>query len=129
MKAVYIFLLATLAIYVLFIGTILILGKKSMAQAIVRFLPDCIILFKNLLKDKRVRRKHKLAIVLLIGYLAIPIDIVPDFIPIAGQLDDAIIVAIVLRYIFKGVETQLLKDKWLGPQSSLKLLMKLARLK
>ena len=60
------------------------------AVALARFIPDCIVLFKRLLGDQRVSGWRKAAIVLLIGYLAMPIDLVPDFIPVAGQLDDVL---------------------------------------
>jgi uncharacterized membrane protein YkvA (DUF1232 family) len=59
------------------------------------FIPDCVIFFKRLLGDPMVPRGSKFWLGGLILYLAMPIDLVPDFVPIAGQLDDAIIVALV----------------------------------
>jgi hypothetical protein len=65
------------------------------------FIPDCVILFKRLLGDPMVPRGSKFWLGGLILYLAMPIDLVPDFVPIAGQLDDAIIVALVLRLVLR----------------------------
>jgi uncharacterized membrane protein YkvA (DUF1232 family) len=61
--------------------------------------PDCVVLFSRLLRDKRLPRHHKLLVGALIPYLAMPFDLVPDFIPVAGQLDDAVLVAFVLRRV------------------------------
>ena len=60
----------------------------------------------------------------LAGYLAMPFDLVPDFIPVAGVLDDAVIVIVVLRYLVRR-DPALLVEHWPGPRSSLALLLRL----
>jgi uncharacterized membrane protein YkvA (DUF1232 family) len=55
-----------------------------------------------------------------------PIDLVPDFIPIAGQLDDAIVVALGLRAVLRSAGPELLCEHWRGPQRSLDVLLRLA---
>jgi uncharacterized membrane protein YkvA (DUF1232 family) len=60
----------------------------------------------------------------LLGYLALPVDVVPDFIPVAGQLDDAIVVALVLRAICRGGRREMLEEHWPGPRSSLALIVR-----
>jgi uncharacterized membrane protein YkvA (DUF1232 family) len=61
-------------------------------------------------------------------YLAMPLDLVPDFIPVAGQLDDLILVATVLRILLRGGGAPLLREHWPGPESSLQVIAKLAQL-
>jgi uncharacterized membrane protein YkvA (DUF1232 family) len=115
-----------LAVYAIFVAWLLVAGRREDARAVAGFIPDCIVLFHRLLHDDRVSRRHKLLVVALIGYLALPIDLVPDFIPVAGQLDDAIVVAFVLRLVLRSGGPEVLREHWPGPQSSLTLLMRLA---
>ena len=127
MKPWVIGLLAILALYVTFIVVLLALGRREDARALAGFVPDCIMLFKRILSDKRVPLARKLPVLLLIGYLAMPLDLVPDFVPVAGQLDDAILVALVLRWVLKGSGRDLLQEHWPGPPSSLAVVRRLAR--
>ena len=62
----------------------------------------------------------------LTGDLALPFDLVPDFIPIAGQLDDVVIVALVLRSLLRGDGESVVREHWPGPDSSLSLVLRLA---
>ena len=70
-------------------------------------------------------RRRRLLVYALIAYLAMPFDLVPDFIPVAGQLDDAILVALVLRSLLRAGGPELLAEHWPGPQASLDLLRRL----
>ena len=117
---------AALALYVAFVLALFATGRRSQARALAGFVPDCAVLFKRLLADSRVPRRRKLALGLLAGYLAMPIDLVPDFIPVAGQLDDAILVALVLRSLVRGSGVQLVREHWPGPDESLRVVLRLA---
>jgi uncharacterized membrane protein YkvA (DUF1232 family) len=90
-----------LAMYVRFMLVLLVMGRKTDARAWAGFVPDCVVLFTRLARDHRLARRHKWLLAALVGYLALPIDLVPDFIPIAGAMDDAFLVAIVLRTVFR----------------------------
>lgn len=100
-------------------------GRHAQARALAGFIPDCALLVGRLLRDPRVPRRRKLLLVLTAGYLTFPFDLVPDFIPVVGQLDDAIIVALVLRSLLRGGDEQLLREHWPGPESSLELILRL----
>ena len=117
---------AILAVYAAFVAALVIAGRHVDARAVAGFIPDCAVLSRRLLADRRVPRSRKLLIVGLIGYLAMPIDLVPDFIPVAGQLDDAIVVALVLRAVLRSAGRELLHEHWPGPPRSLALLLRLS---
>jgi uncharacterized membrane protein YkvA (DUF1232 family) len=116
----------TAAVYLTFIVWLLLAGRRGDARALAAFIPDCVVLFRRLLGDDRVPRRSKLLLAALICYLAMPFDLVPDFIAVAGQLDDAIIVALVLRAVLRAGGPDLLREHWPGPTISLNVLMRLA---
>jgi uncharacterized membrane protein YkvA (DUF1232 family) len=115
---------AGLALYAAFVVALLVAGRRTDARAIAGFIPDCIVLLRRLLADDRVPRRRKAVLVALVGYLAFPIDLVPDFIPVAGQLDDLLIAAAALRYVLRGTGEPLLREHWPGPERSLEIVLR-----
>jgi uncharacterized membrane protein YkvA (DUF1232 family) len=112
-------------LYALIVLAFFIAGRREDARAIGGFVPDCVVLFSRLIRDKRLPRRFKFLVGALIPYLAMPFDLVPDFIPVAGQLDDAVIVAFVLRRVARK-NPELIREHWPGPPSSLALILRLA---
>jgi uncharacterized membrane protein YkvA (DUF1232 family) len=115
-----------LLLYVATIGGLVVAGRGSDARAFARFVPDCAVLLKRLLSDPRVPRSHKVLVGLLLLYLASPIDLVPDIIPVVGQLDDALLVALVLRGVLRAGGETVLCEQWPGSEQSLRALRRLA---
>jgi uncharacterized membrane protein YkvA (DUF1232 family) len=115
-----------LALHVAVVAALLVAGRGHHARALAGFIPDCLVLSRRLLYDDRVPRRHRLALAALIGYLALPFDLIPDFIPVAGQLDDAIVVALVLRSILRAGGPDVVREHWPGPAVSLNALLRLA---
>jgi uncharacterized membrane protein YkvA (DUF1232 family) len=91
-----------------------------------RFIHDCLVLFKRLLADPSLPRRHRLLLAGLVVYLASPIDLVPDFIPVAGQLDDALLVGLVIRRALRACPTETLVEQWPGPRDSLDVVLRVA---
>jgi uncharacterized membrane protein YkvA (DUF1232 family) len=85
------------------------------------------VLVSRLAREPRVPRRRKLLLLAVVGYLALPFDLVPDFIPVAGQLDDAIIVALALRHFIRVGGEPLIRELWPGPERSLALILKLTQ--
>ena len=115
-----------LAVYALLVLALVLAGRHADARALARFIPDCVVLFRRLLGDPSVARARKLALVLVVAYLTMPFDLVPDFIPVAGQLDDALVVALALRGLVRGAGPELVRRHWPGPEESLNVLLRLS---
>lgn len=121
-----VFGVVTLALYAAGVFALVVLGRRSDARALAGFIPDCLVLFKRLIAEPRVARWRKALLAGMIAYLALPFDLVPDFIPVAGQLDDAILVALVLRTVLRGSGPAVVREHWPGPEASLRLILRLA---
>jgi uncharacterized membrane protein YkvA (DUF1232 family) len=117
---------AALLAYALFLVWLVVAGRNGDARAAAGVVPGFVVLFRRLLSDWRVSRRKKLVLAAVIPYLAMPFDLVPDFIPVAGYLDDAVIVAFALRHVLRGSGPALIEEHWPGPPSSLALVLRLA---
>jgi uncharacterized membrane protein YkvA (DUF1232 family) len=103
-----------LAIWTLAIGVLYVTGRKTQARELAAFLPNLLLLFRGLLKDPRVPRSSKAWIWFAVAWIASPIDLVPEFIPVLGPLDDAVVAAVVLRHVVRRTERSVLEEHWRG---------------
>ena len=94
----------------------------------LRLLPDLIRLLRRLAADPVLPRGVRIGLALLLGYLALPIDLIPDFIPALGYADDAIIVALALRSVVRCAGPDALAQHWPGTPKGLHILHRLAQL-
>ena len=108
-------------VYAMVVVIFFVAGRREDARALAGFVPDCIVLFSRLLRDERLPRRQKLLVAALLPYLLLPFDLIPDFIPVAGQLDDAVIVALVLRRVLRS-NPDLVEEHWPGPRRTLERL-------
>jgi uncharacterized membrane protein YkvA (DUF1232 family) len=97
----------------------------SLKEAL-RLLPDLLILLRRLTADRSLPRGIRVRLVLLLVYLAAPIDLVPDFLPVIGYADDAVIVALVLRSVIRKAGSGPLERHWPGTPAGLALIQRLA---
>ena len=97
---------------------VLIVLARRLPPGILRdlaaFIPDCVTTVRRLRKDPRVPRRAKIAIIIAGIWVAIPIDLIPEFIPVIGPLDDIIVVAIALRYAGRHVPRDVILAAWPG---------------
>jgi uncharacterized membrane protein YkvA (DUF1232 family) len=92
-------------------------------RELARFLPDCLTTVRRLRGDPRVPRRAKVAVVLAGLWVASPVDLLPEFLPVVGPLDDVVVVALALRYAARQVPRQVLLDAWPGDPRSLERLL------
>ena len=86
-------LLFIVGLYVVGVAALIAAGRREDARALAGFIPDCIVLVWRLARDRRISRPRRALLFAVLGYLALPIDLVPDFLPGIGQLDDAVLLA------------------------------------
>jgi uncharacterized membrane protein YkvA (DUF1232 family) len=94
----------------------------------LRLLPDLLRLLRRLLADRSIGRGARVRVLLLLIYLASPIDLVPDFLPVIGYADDVIIVAWVLRSVVRAAGPDALARHWPGTAAGLHVMGRLAGL-
>jgi uncharacterized membrane protein YkvA (DUF1232 family) len=93
---------ALLACWLALAVTLLVIRPRGpLLREAVRLLPDLVRLLSRLARDRTLPRGIRVELTLLLAYLALPIDVIPDFIPVIGYADDAIIVAFVLRRVVR----------------------------
>jgi uncharacterized membrane protein YkvA (DUF1232 family) len=106
---------------------LLILAARRLPPGILRdlaaFIPDCVTTVRRLRRDPRVPRSARIAIVLAGLWVASPIDLIPEFIPVIGPLDDIVVVALALRYAGRRVPREVLLDAWPGEPRLLERLL------
>jgi uncharacterized membrane protein YkvA (DUF1232 family) len=116
-------LIVALAIAIgIWIGAIVALfafGKPEAARELVALVPNLLRLFRGLMKDPRVPRRAKVLLAVGALWLASPIDLLPEFLPVIGPLDDAIVAALVLRYLVKRTGPAVIREHWQGQPETL----------
>lgn len=86
----------------------------GLAKDLASFLPDCLTTARRLRRDPRVPRGAKVAVAFAALWVLSPIDLIPEFLPVIGPLDDVVVVALVLRYAARKVPREVLLEAWPG---------------
>ena len=102
--------------------------KGSLLQEALRLLPDTLRLLRRLAADSSLPRGVRMRLWLLFVYLALPFDLVPDFIPVIGYADDVIVVVIVLRSVVRHAGAEAIERHWPGTPDGLAARWRAARL-
>lgn len=102
------------AVWLVTILALVLAGRRSAARELAALIPNLVVLFKGLLRDPAVPRSSKVLLGLAVLWLVSPIDLVPEFVPVAGPLDDAIVAALVLRHVLRRTDPDVLRRHWRG---------------
>jgi uncharacterized membrane protein YkvA (DUF1232 family) len=117
-----------LAWVALLVAMVVARPKGQLLTEALRLLPDLLRLLRRLAADRSLPGGVRVRLWLLLGYLAIPVDLVPDFVPVLGYADDAIIVAWVLRSVVRRAGPGAVQRHWPGSQDGLDAVWRLCRL-
>ena len=119
--------IAVVSIWLLAVLVLLWLGRRTLARELLTLLPNLLRLLRGLLGDPRVPRSSKA--LLLVGglWLASPIDLIPEFLPGIGGIDDAVVAALVLRHLVRRAGPEVVREHWHGDPRTIGLVLKVAR--
>ena len=119
--------LAGILLLWLVLVTVLWLTKpeETRVKELLQLLPDVLRLVSRLARDRSLPRGVRVRLWLLLGYLALPFDLVPDFIPVLGYADDAVVVALVLRSVIRRAGREAINRHWPGTPDGLATLDRL----
>jgi uncharacterized membrane protein YkvA (DUF1232 family) len=112
----------------LLVALLLVRPKGALLSEALRLLPDLLRLLRRLAADRSLPRGVRVRLWLLMAYLAIPIDLIPDVIPVLGYADDAIIVAMVLRSVVRRAGIEAVRRHWPGSKDGFAALCRITRL-
>lgn len=119
-------LAVTVGLFLLIILGLLLFGRREGARALVGFVPDAAVMISRLVRDHRIPRSRAWILAGLAAYLASPIDLIPDFVPGLGHVDDVVVMAVALRLAVRDCNEEDLRGRWPGPDSSLRVMLRLA---
>ena len=116
----------TAGAWVVAILGLLVIGRRTAARQLATLLPNLVRLFRGLLRDPRVPRGSKVLLWFAIAWFVSPIDLVPEFIPVFGPLDDAVVAALVLRHVLRKAGRDVIAEHWSGDEATLGVLLRVA---
>jgi len=118
-------LIVLFAIWTIIVIVLVVVGRAVLARELALLLPNLIRLFGGLLRDGRVPLRAKIVLAIASVWLASPIDLIPEFIPIVGSLDDAIVAALALRFVLRTTDGAVIRQHWHGDPATLQRLLRI----
>jgi uncharacterized membrane protein YkvA (DUF1232 family) len=118
-----------LAWIILVIALLVVRPRGGLLREALRLLPDVLRLIRRLAADRTLPRGVRIRLALLLAYLACPIDLIPDFIPVLGYADDAIIVTATLRSVARRAGLPAIRAHWPGTEDGFTAIARLTGLR
>lgn len=115
------------AVWMLAIFALVVAGRRTHAKELAMLLPNLLSLLRGLIRDPRVGRFDKFLLIVAVAWVASPIDLIPEFIPVFGPLDDVVVVALILRRLVKRAGPEVVSDHWRGDPEIMQKILKLVR--
>ena len=118
--------LIAVAVVVLSWLLLIVLARRlppGLAKDLAAFLPDCVTAARALRRDPRVPRRARVAVLIALLWVVSPIDLIPEFLPVIGPVDDIIVVALLLRYAARSIPRHVVLEAWPGEPRLLERLL------
>lgn len=107
-------------------ATLVLLARRLLpgsARDLAAFIPDCLTTVRRLRRDHRVPRRARVALLIAMAWVLSPVDLIPEFVPVIGPLDDVVVVAICVRYAGRQVPRPVLLEAWPGDAKMMERLL------
>jgi uncharacterized membrane protein YkvA (DUF1232 family) len=121
-------IIVVVALYLVLVLALIISGRHVAAKELALLVPNLVLLFKDLAGDPAVPRGPKIALAIGVVWLISPIDLLPEFLPVLGPLDDAVVAALVLRYLVRRAGPDVVRRHWRGDPATLDMILRAARI-
>jgi uncharacterized membrane protein YkvA (DUF1232 family) len=118
-------LVAVAVVYLVAVGALLVAGRRTAARELATLLPNLVKMFRGLIHDPRVPRGSKILLIVGAAWVISPIDLIPEFIPVLGPLDDAVVAALILRHVLRTAGREVVAEHWGGDPATLDRILRL----
>jgi len=120
-------LAVTVCLWVALVLALVLTGRRVHARELALLIPNIVRLFRGLLGDARVPKRTKWLLAAGAIWVASPIDLIPEFIPVLGPLDDAVVAALILRHVVKKAGPDVVTEHWRGDPETLQSIVRVMR--
>lgn len=119
-------LIGLVAAWIVVLVALVVFRPKGVPlRELIRVVPDVIRLLKSVIGDRRVPIDVRAVLAFLLVWIISPIDLIPEFVPILGPLDDVVVAAVALRYTRRRLGSADLRRRWTGSEEGFALLVRL----
>lgn len=122
-------LIVCAGLYVVLVVALILAGRRLVARELAVLIPNLLLLFRDLIRDPLIPRGPKLILGAAVIWLISPIDLLPEFLPVIGPLDDAIVAGLALRFLVARAGVQVVRNHWRGEPATLDLILRAVRVR
>lgn len=126
MRGLVIALLVIAALWLLLAVVLVLVGRRLAARQLFTLVPNMLRLARDLLRDPRVPRSSKILLGAAAVWVASPIDLLPEFIPFLGPLDDVVVVVLVLRHVVRRAGADVVREHWRGDPATIAAILRVS---
>ena len=124
MRGLVIALLVILALWIVVVVVLVLVGRRLAARQLFALVPNLLRLARDLIRDPRVPRSSKILLGGAAVWIASPIDLLPEFIPFLGPLDDVVVVLLVLRHVVRRAGADVVREHWRGDPATIATILR-----